>query len=60
MHRLVKYPHYYPLPAYECFSMKQTIKTASAPNIRTPAQVFDIKMKQLRYWHWNQRSNSFP
>ena len=60
MHRLVKYPHYYPLPAYERFSMKQAIKTASAPNIRTPAQVFDIKMKQLRYWHWNQRSNSFP
>ena len=49
MLRLVKYPHHYPLSAYECFSMKQTIKTVTAPNIRTPAQVFDIKMKQLRY-----------
>lgn len=60
MHRLVKYPHYYPLLACECFSMQETTKTASASNILTPTQIFDIKMKRLPYWHWNQKSNSFP
>ena len=47
MHRLVKYPHYYPLPAYERFSMKQAIKTASAPNIRT-----DIEIKEVIRFPW--------
>ena len=49
MHRLVKYPHYYPLLACECFSMQETTKTASASNILTPTQIFDIKMKRLPY-----------